>query len=157
VRAVDPELPLNQPQTLSAVADASLGQRKLVMALLGAFAALALVLATVGIYSVVAYLVGQRTNEIGIRLALGAHTGDVVRLVTWEGLRPVAGGLAAGLAGIIAAGRLLGSLLYGVSAVDPATLALAAFTLAAVALAACLIPARRAAQIDPAIALRDGC
>jgi len=155
VRAVDPELPLNQPQALSAVADASLGQRKLLMALLGAFAALALLLATVGIYSVVAYLVGQRTNEIGIRLALGAHTRDVLRLVTLDGLRPVVAGLAIGLVGVVTAGRLLGSLLYGVSAVDPPTLALATVTLAAVALAACVIPARKASRIDPAIALRS--
>jgi putative ABC transport system permease protein len=154
VRAVDPELPLNQPQALSAVADASLGQRKLLMALLGAFAALALLLATIGIYSVVAYLVGQRTNEIGIRLALGAHTADVLRLVTSDGLRPVVAGLAVGLAAVMAGGRLLGSLLYGVSALDPLTLAAATATLAIVALAACAIPARRAARIDPAIALR---
>jgi putative ABC transport system permease protein len=154
VRAVDPELPLNQPQALSAVADASLGQRKLLMALLGAFAALALLLATVGIYSVVAYLVSQRTNEIGIRLALGAHASDVLRLVTWDGLRPVLAGLAIGLIGVVVAGRLLGSLLYGVSAVDPLTLALAALTLAIVALAACVIPARKATRIDPAMALR---
>jgi ABC-type antimicrobial peptide transport system permease subunit len=124
------------------------------MALLGGFAALALVLATVGIYSVVAYLVGQRTNELGIRLALGAHPRDVLRLVTWDGLRPVAVGLVVGLAGVFGVGRVLSSLLYGVSAVDPATLALAALTLGVVALAACVIPARRAARIDPAIALR---
>jgi putative ABC transport system permease protein len=154
VRAVDPELPLNQPRALSAVADASLGQRKLLMALLGAFAALALLLATIGIYSVVAYLVGQRTNEIGIRLALGAHTRDVLRLVAWEGLRPVAAGLACGLLGVVTAGRVIKSLLYGVSPADPATLAAATFTLGTVALAACLIPARRATRVDPLVALR---
>jgi ABC-type antimicrobial peptide transport system permease subunit len=154
VRAVDPELPLNQLTTLASVTDASLGQRKLQMVLLAAFAALAVLLSTMGIYSVVAYVVGQRTAEIGIRLALGAHGVDVLRLMTWEGMRPVGAGLAAGLAGVIALGRVLASQLYGVAALDPATLIAAMTILGAVALAACIIPALRAAQIDPAIALR---
>jgi putative ABC transport system permease protein len=154
VRAVDPELPLNQPRALVDIADASLGQRKLLMTLLGAFAGLALLLATVGIYSVVAYLVGQRTGEIGVRLALGASNADVLRLVTLDGLRPVTAGLAIGVAGVAALGRLLATQLYGVSALDPTVLAAAASTLGAVGLIACLVPARRATRIDPAIALR---
>jgi putative ABC transport system permease protein len=154
VRAVDPELPLNQLTTLASVTDASLGQRKLQMVLLAAFAALAVLLSTMGIYSVVAYVVGQRTSEIGIRLALGAHRADVLRLMTWEGIRPVGAGLAAGLAGVIALGRMLASQLYGVTAFDPVTLMAAMTILGAVALAACIIPARRAARVDPAIALR---
>ena len=154
VRAVDPELPLNQPRALLDVADASLGQRKLLMTLLGAFAGLALLLATVGIYSVVAYLVGQRRGEIGVRLALGASNADILRLVTLDGLRPVTAGLAIGVAGVAALGRLLATQLYGVSALDPTVLATAVSTLGAVALIACLVPARRATRIDPAIALR---
>jgi putative ABC transport system permease protein len=154
VRLVDPELPLNQPRALADIADASLGQRKLLMTLLGAFAGLALLLATVGIYSVVAYLVGQRTGEIGVRLALGASHADVLRLVTLDGLRPVTAGLAIGVAGVAALGRLLATQLYGVSALDPRVLAAAASTLGVVGLIACLVPARRAMRIDPAIALR---
>jgi putative ABC transport system permease protein len=152
--AIDPELPLDQPRALVDIADASLGQRKLLMTLLGAFAGLALLLATVGIYSVVAYLVGQRTGEIGVRLALGASNADVLRLVTLDGLRPITAGLAIGVAGVAALGRLLATQLYGVSALDPRVLAAAASTLGAVGLIACLVPARRAARIDPAIALR---
>jgi ABC-type antimicrobial peptide transport system permease subunit len=154
VRGVDPELPLNQPRPLVDVADASLGQRKLLMTLLGTFAGLALLLATVGIYSVVAYLVGQRTGEIGVRLALGASNADVLRLVTLDGLRPVTAGLAIGVVGVAACGRLLATQLYGVSALDPRVLAAAATALGVVGLIACLVPARRATRIDPAIALR---
>jgi putative ABC transport system permease protein len=154
IHDLDPELPLNQPATLAALTDASLGQRKLLMALLATFASLAVLLATVGIYSVVAYLVGQRTAEIGIRIALGAQRADVLRLVTWEGLRPVSAGLAIGLIGVAALGRLLASQLYGISAFDPRTLALATFGLGAVALVACLAPARRATKVDPIVALR---
>jgi predicted permease len=154
VRGVDPELPLNQPRALVDVADASLGQRKLLMTLLGTFAGLALLLATVGIYSVVAYLVGQRTGEIGVRLALGASNADVLRLVTLDGLRPVTAGLAIGVVGVAAFGRLLATQLYGVSALDPRVLAAAATALGVVGLIACLVPARRATRIDPAIALR---
>ncbi len=154
VRGVDPELPLNQPRALVDVADASLGQRKLLMTLLGTFAGLALLLATVGIYSVVAYLVGERTGEIGVRLALGASNADVLRLVTLDGLRPVTAGLAIGVVGVAAFGRLLATQLYGVSPLDPRVLAAAASALGVVGLIACLVPARRATRIDPAIALR---
>jgi predicted permease len=154
IHSLDPELPLNQPTTLEALTDASLGQRKLLMALLATFALLAVSLATVGIYSVVAYLVGQRTAEIGIRIALGANRRDVLRLVTWQGLQPVAVGLGAGLAGVAALGRLLASQLYGISALDPATLAMATVGLGVVAIAATLAPARRATKVDPIIALR---
>ena len=124
------------------------------MALLATFALLAVSLATVGIYSVVAYLVGQRTAEIGIRIALGAKTRDVLRLVSWQGLRPVGAGLAAGLAGVAALGRLFASQLYGISPLDPATLAAATLVLAAVAIVASLGPARRATKVDPIVALR---
>ena len=154
VHGLDPELPLNQPTTLAALTEASLGQQKLLMALLATFALLAVSLATVGIYSVVAYLVGQRTAEIGIRIALGAKTRDVLRLVSWQGLRPVGAGLAAGLAGVAALGRLFRSQLYGISPLDPTTLAAATLVLAAVAIVASLGPARRATKVDPIVALR---
>jgi putative ABC transport system permease protein len=124
------------------------------MTLRGACASLALLLATVGIYSVVAYLVGQRTGEIGVRLALGASNADVLRLVTLDGLRPVTAGLAIGVAGVAVLGRLLATQLYGVSALDPRVLAAGTSTLGTVGLMACLVPARRAMRIDPAIALR---
>jgi putative ABC transport system permease protein len=154
VRAVDPEMPLNVPTTLAAVTDASLGQRKLQMTLLAVFACVALVLAGVGIFSVVAYVVGQRTNEIGIRLALGARPADVLRLVTWDGLRPIAAGLGAGLFGVFALNRTIATQLYGVSAFDPGTLAVATVTLGAIGLVACIVPARRAMTVDPIVALR---
>jgi ABC-type antimicrobial peptide transport system permease subunit len=124
------------------------------MALLATFASLAVLLATVGIYSVVAYLVGQRAAEIAIRIALGAQRADVLRLVTWEGLRPVTAGLAIGLIGVAVLGRLLASQLYGISAFDPRTLALATIGLGMIALVACLAPARRATKVDPIVALR---
>jgi putative ABC transport system permease protein len=154
IRANDAELPINRPATLASLTDASLGQRQLLMALLATFALLAVTLATIGIYSVVAYLVGQRTAEIGVRIALGANSRDVLRLVAWEGLRPVTAGLAAGLAGVTALGRLLASQLYGISAFDPATLAAATIVLGTVAMTACLAPARRATKVDPIVALR---
>jgi hypothetical protein len=148
IRAIDAELPINRPATLASLTEASLGQRELLMALLATFALLAVTLATIGIYSVVAYLVGQRTAEIGVRIALGANTRDVLRLVAWEGLRPVSAGLAAGLAGVIALGRLLASQLYGISAFDPATLTAATVVLGSVAMTACLAPARRAIRVE---------
>jgi ABC-type antimicrobial peptide transport system permease subunit len=107
-----------------------------------------------GIYGVIAYLVAQRTQEIGIRLALGAPRSAVVWLVTSQGLRMALAGLALGLVGTVLAARSLTSLLYGISALDPLTLGAASIALVAVALAACALPARRAAKIDPLQALR---
>jgi ABC-type antimicrobial peptide transport system permease subunit len=153
-RAIDPALAMNQPRALLDIVDASLGQRKLLMTVLGAFATLALLLATVGIYSVVAHAVGQRTTEIGLRRALGASNAAVLRLVTIDGLRPVVAGLAVGVVGVAVLGRLLATQLYGVSAVDPRVLAAAASTLGIVGLISCLVPARRATRIDSATALR---
>jgi len=120
----------------------------------GTFGVLALVLATMGLYSVLTYSVSQRTKEIGIRLALGAQAGDVLRMVIWQGLRLVAIGGALGLLGAIALGRVLVSLLFGVSTTDPLTLAAIASLLAGVALLACYLPARRAMRVDPMVALR---
>jgi ABC-type antimicrobial peptide transport system permease subunit len=121
---------------------------------LSSFAGLGLLLAVMGIYGVIAYLVAQRTQEIGIRLALGAPRSAVVWLVTSQGLRMALAGLALGLVGTVLAARSLTSLLYGISALDPLTLGAASIALVAVALAACALPARRAAKIDPLQALR---
>jgi ABC-type antimicrobial peptide transport system permease subunit len=147
-------LPILQPSTLGAIVTQSLGQERLTMALLGVFAGIALLLAVVGIYGAVAYTVEQRTGEIGVRMALGAQTTDVLRLVVRQGMNPVILGLIIGLAGTFAVSRLLAAQLYEVSAHNPALLAASTIFLAAIALIACLVPARRAAHVDPIQALR---
>jgi len=141
-------------QTMESVISDSMGARRFAMVLLGAFAVLALVLACVGIYGVMAYLVGQRTQEIGIRMALGAQQKDVLRLVLWEGTRLALLGVAIGLGGALTLTRLMTRLLYGVSATDPPTFVCLAIFLIAIAIAACCIPARRATRVDPVVALR---
>jgi predicted permease len=151
---LDPALPIIQPTTMNEIVDQSLGQRRLTMTLLGVFAGIALVLAMVGIYGAVAYTVEQRTGEIGVRMALGAQTNDVLRLVVRQGMTPVVIGLGLGLAAALALGRLLTAQLYEVSANNPALLAATSVTLAVVALLACLIPARRASLVNPIEALR---
>jgi putative ABC transport system permease protein len=151
---VDPALPIIQPRTMSEIVDLSLGQRRLTMTLLGVFAGIALVLAMVGIYGAVAYTVEQRTGEIGVRMALGAQTADVLRLVVRQGMTPVIIGLVLGLAASVALGRLLTTQLYEVSSTNPALLGATSVTLAVVALLACLIPARRASLVNPIEALR---
>ncbi len=151
---LDPGLPIIQPNTMNRIVDESLGQRRLTMTLLGVFAGIALVLAMVGIYGAVAYTVEQRTGEIGVRMALGAQTADVLRLVVKQGMTPVIIGLVIGLAAALALGRLLTAQLYEVSANNPALLAATSVTLAIVALLACLIPARRASLVNPIEALR---
>lgn len=123
--------------------------------LLGVFAGLAVLLAMAGVYGVMAYVVGQRSNEIGLRMALGASQGNVLRLVLRQGLIYVALGLALGLAGALAATRLLSSMLFEVKASDPATYAVVAAVLVVVAMAASFVPARRASQVDPLVALRQ--
>jgi predicted permease len=151
---LDRGLPIIQPSTMNEIVDQSLGQRRLTMTLLGVFAGIALMLAMVGIYGAVAYTVEQRTGEIGVRMALGAQTADVLRLVVKQGMAPVIIGLVIGLAAALALGRLLTAQLYEVSANNPALLAATSVTLAIVALLACLIPARRASLVNPIEALR---
>ena len=141
-------------QTMENVISASMATRRFAMILLGAFAALALVLASVGIYGVIAYMVGQRTQEIGVRMALGAQRKDVLRLVLWQGTRLALLGVVIGLGVAVLLTRLMTQLLYGVSATDPITFVGLAIVLTAIAVAACCIPARRAMRVDPVVALR---
>jgi putative ABC transport system permease protein len=143
-----------QARTLDEVIGASLTQRRFNMTLLAVFAGIALVLALAGIYGMVTFAVAQRTQEIGIRVALGASGGEVLRLVMWDALKPVAGGLVLGLVGAFVVTRLLGGLVWGVSTTDPVTFAGLAALLALVAGLASLVPALRATRVDPMIALR---
>ena len=151
---VDPSLAIAQPQTMETVVAQALGQARLMMWLLGIFAAVALVLATVGVYGAIAYAVEQRTGEIGVRMAFGAGRRQIVRMVADQGMRPVLAGLGVGLAGALALGRLIASQLYQTSAHSPLLLAGTMAILGLAALGACLIPARRATSIDPMEALR---
>ncbi|MGH9676998.1 MAG: FtsX-like permease family protein, partial [Candidatus Acidiferrum sp.] len=137
----------------SIIAD-SLGTRRFTMILLGVFAALALALASIGIYGVIAYLAGQRTHEMGVRMALGAQPADVLKLVLGQATRMAVTGIAIGLVAAGGLTRLMKTMLFGVSAVDPLTFAGVAIVLMIVALAACYIPARRAMRVDPMVALR---
>jgi putative ABC transport system permease protein len=155
IREVDPEQPVSNVRTMAAVIDAETAPRRVAMTLLTSFAALALLLATLGIYGVLAYFVVQHTPEIGIRLALGAQRKDVLKLVIGQGIKLALGGVAIGLVVSVVLTRLMQSLLYGVSATDPLTLAVIALFLAGVALLACYLPARRATRVDPLIALRS--
>ena len=132
----------------------SLARRRLVLTLFSLFAVLALLLAAIGIYGVLASSVAQRTRELGIRIALGATTRGVLQLVIGNGVRLVVLGIAFGLAGAVAANRLLADLLFGVSATDPLTFTAIALLLSAVAILASYIPARRATKVDPLVALR---
>jgi predicted permease len=151
---VNSGLAIAVPQTMDAVVAQALGQARLMMWLLGIFAGAALLLASIGIYGAVAYSVEQRTGEIGVRMALGAQTRDVLRLVVRQGMAPVLLGLIIGMAAALALGRLLTTQLYQVSPHNPALLAITALTLGAVALLACFLPARRATFVNPIEALR---
>jgi len=154
VQGMDPALPLGTVLTGGQLLIEATGRPRFQTLLLALFAGVALLLAAVGIYGVVSYSASQRTHEIGVRLALGARPRDVVSLVLTQGMRPVLAGVGAGLAGAFALTRELRSLLFGVTATDPLTFAVLALFLAAVALAACYLPARRATRVDPMIALR---
>jgi putative ABC transport system permease protein len=151
---VDPTLPITNIQSLDQIVSLSLAQDRFNTVLLGLFAGLGLVLAVIGIYGVVAYSVMQRTREIGIRVALGASSGEVLKLVVAQGMLPVFLGVAIGLGGAFALTRLLSSFLFGVTTTDTATFLVTAVLLTGVALVACFVPARKAARIDPMVALR---
>jgi putative ABC transport system permease protein len=154
IRQLDADVPVPEMQTLREVMSDSVAQRRFQMTLVMLFAAAALALAGFGIYGVVSYSVARRRTEMGIRLALGARPADLQRMVLWQGIRPVVAGLAVGIAGALAAGRILSSLLFQVNARDPLTMGAVALVLLAVAVAAAVAPARRATRVDPMRALR---
>jgi len=151
---IDPNQPVTNIMTMDDVLAASLGDYRFYMELLGIFAGVAVLLAAVGIYGVMSYSVSERTHEIGIRMALGAHRVDVLGLVTKLGLKLTAIGVAIGIALAIAVTRLISTFLFGVKPTDPLTYVAVAIGLAAIALLACYIPARRAMKVDPLVALR---
>ncbi len=154
VNEIDSREVIYNVQTLNEVVSNSFAARRLSMILLGIFAALALLLACVGIYGVISYLVGQRTHEIGVRVALGAQQNDVLRLIIGQGARMALIGVTIGIAAALGLTRLMSNQLFGVSAHDPLTFAAVAILLIIVAVAACYIPARRAMRVDPMVALR---
>jgi putative ABC transport system permease protein len=152
--AVDKDQPIIRVATMERLLAATATERRFALILFEAFGLVALVLAVIGIYGVLSGSVTERTRELGIRLALGAQTGAVLKLVLWQGLKLGAAGIALGLLGALAVTRLLQSLLFGISATDPLTFAMSAFLLLSVALIACWLPASRATRIDPMVALR---
>ena len=154
VHAIDPEQPVEDVRTMDAVVDETLTSQRFSALLLAVFASVALALASVGIYSVLSYIVRGRRREIGIRSALGAQTADVVKLVVSEGMTPTLAGIGVGIAAAFASGRLIEKLVFGVSASDPLTVALVAATLMLVALLASVLPAYRASRLAPSDVLR---
>ena len=147
-------MPVSDLHPIQEVLTDSIARQRFNMLLLGNFAAVAPLLAAVGIYGVISYSVGQRSHEIGIRMALGARREEVLKLVVGQGLKLTLIGVAIGIAGALALTRLLSSLLYGVKPTDPPTFIAVSLILTALALAACYIPARRAMKVDPMVALR---
>ena len=154
LHALDPRLPLSEIETMSEYLDDMTAIKRFTSVILACFAGIGLLLAVMGIYGVIAYLVAQRSQEIGIRLALGAPRSAVVWLVSSQGLRMALAGVAIGLVGTVLAARSMTSLLYGISALDPVTMGVASIVLITIALGACVLPARRAARIDPTQAMR---
>jgi len=154
VQALNRDLATYRPAAMEQLIGVSLARTRFSTTLLGVFAAMALLLAAIGIYGVVSYTVGQRTREIGIRMAMGARPIDAIGLILRQGSKPILMGIAAGFLASIAATRALSSLLYGVSATDPLVFAGVSIFLAIVAFAASYFPARRAIKVDPMMALR---
>jgi ABC-type antimicrobial peptide transport system permease subunit len=154
IHAVDPDQPVSNIRTMEEALNKEIGQRRLGMTLVAIFAGLALLLASLGIYGVLSYFVVQHTQEIGVRVALGAGRRDVLGLVMKKGMSLTLTGVGIGLSAAFALTRMMSSLLYEVSAVDPATFAAVTTLLTLIALLACYIPARRAMKVDPMIALR---
>jgi putative ABC transport system permease protein len=155
VRSIDPDLPLDQVKTMDQLIEESLAGERFSTVLFGSFAGVALLLAAIGIYGVMSFAVAQRTHEIGLRIALGAGPRQVLGLVLGEGMLLAGVGLAIGLAGTYFVGRLMKSILYQVSAMDPVAISGVTTALLLSALLACYIPARRATRVDPMVALRD--
>jgi putative ABC transport system permease protein len=155
VRSVDPDQPISAVSNMDELLSKSVGQRRLSMMLLSLFSGIALVLASIGIYGVMSYSVTQRSRELGVRIALGADRGAVLRLVLRQGMKLALLGIGIGLGAALVLTRLIESQLYGVAATDPATFALMAAVLATTALLANLIPAVRAMRMDPAVVLRE--
>jgi ABC-type antimicrobial peptide transport system permease subunit len=154
VREIDPAQPVFNVKTMEAVVADAVADRRLNMQLLGIFAAVALTLAVIGIYSVMSYTVSQHTREIGIRMALGARPLDVLKLVVGQGMGLTLVGVGLGLAAAFGLTRLMATLLYGVEATDPPMFAVVPALLVIVSLLACYVPARRATKVDPMVALR---
>jgi putative ABC transport system permease protein len=155
IRSTDAHVPVGRVRTMDEILSGSVSSQRFVMVLLSAFAALAMMLAAVGIYGVMSYLVAQRAHEIGVRVALGARTRDVLGLVLGRGLALAVAGAALGLLGAVTLTRLMASQLYGIRPTDPLTLAAATLILVLVAMAACYFPARRATKVDPVVALKS--
>jgi putative ABC transport system permease protein len=154
VWSVDRDQPVWRVRSMETALANNVASPKFIMTLMTGFAALALLLTALGLYGVMAYVVSQRTHEIGIRMALGAQRGDVLRLVLRQGMALALIGVGLGLAAALAATRAMQSLLFGVTANDPMTFAAVSLVLALVALLACYVPARRATKVDPMVALR---
>jgi putative ABC transport system permease protein len=154
LRAIDPNVPLSAVESMDTLFDRSMGPRRFNLYLLAAFAGVALALAAIGLFGVMAYLVSQRTREIGVRLALGATRGEVFRLILGRGMALAGGGAVLGLIAAFGLTRVMETLLFSVSRTDPATFIAVPVTLITVAALACYLPARRAMRVDPVIALR---
>jgi putative ABC transport system permease protein len=155
ILALDPQLPLYNVRPMERIIDESVAPQRLSTLLFGGFAALALTLAAIGIYGVMSFAVAQRTHEIGIRVALGARTRDVLKLVVTQGMKPALAGIAIGLVASFGLTRFMKNLLFDVSATDPLTFAMITLLITAIGLLACWIPARRATKVDPLVALRN--
>ena len=155
VKKINPDQSLPEMKTLEQIKTESLGANRLNTILLGIFAAVALLLAAIGIYGVISYSVVQRTREMGIRSALGATARDILHLVLRNGMTTVVLGLLIGVTGIFALSRVLSTLIFEVGERDPVTISSVAFLLAGVALVACYLPARRATKVNPIVALRE--